>query len=68
MGAPLDRSVHVSHRQPSVQIEFKQGHAQQDLVTLVGANQITSGCGHDVELLGEGLHVLAHLLARTPHS
>ena len=39
MGAPLDRSVHATHHQPMVQIEFQQGRAQQDLVTLVGADQ-----------------------------
>ena len=60
MGAPLDRSVHTTHHQPFVHIEFQQGHAQQDLVTLAGTDQGVSRCGHDVMLLGEGLHVLAH--------
>ena len=61
MGALLDCSVHASHHQPLFQIEVQQGRAQQDPVTLVGADQSASGRDHDVVLLGEGLHVLGHL-------
>ena len=61
MGAPLDCSVHASHHQPLVQIEFQQGRAQQNLIILVGADQSALGRGHDVVLHGEGLHVLTHL-------
>jgi len=67
MGAPLDCSVHATHHQPLVQIEFQQGRAQQDLVTLVRADQGASGRGHDVVLLGKGLHVLAHLRSLDLH-
>ena len=74
MGVPLDHSVHATHHQPLVQIEFQQGRAQQDLVTFVGTDQGASRHGHDVMLLGDGLHVLAHLhvlapaIARSPRS
>ena len=61
MGVPLDCSAHAAHHQPLVQIEFQQGRAQQDLVTLVGTDQGALRRGHDVVLLGKGLHVLAHL-------
>ena len=54
-------------RSPFTGLEFKQGRAQQDLVTLVGADQSASGRGHDVVLLGEGLHVLAHLSSLDLH-
>ena len=67
MGAPLNRSVHATHHQPLVQIEFQQGRAQQYLVALVGTDQGTSGPAHDVMLLGEGLHVLAHLRSLDLH-
>ena len=67
MGAPLNRSVQATHHQPLFQIGFQQGRAQQDLVTLVGADQSTSGRGHDVVLLGEGPHVLTNLRSLDLH-